>query len=73
MGNTLCFEAKGLNAPAPLFCVGVNAGLEGGGGGPPEVVDGEAPEYLDPDASATFWTIDSGVRSRSDRAVICTW
>lgn len=30
-------------------------------------------EYLEPDASETFSTIDSGVRSRSERAVTWTW
>ena len=29
-----------------------------------------SPEYFEPDESATFWTIPSGVKSRSERAVI---
>ena len=66
--------AKGLKPPvAPLLRVGVKAGLEEtGGGGPLFPVAGGAPEYLEPDASETFCTIDSGVRSRSDLAVTCT-
>lgn len=32
-----------------------------------------AEEYFAPEASATFWIMLSGERSRSDRAVICTW
>lgn len=30
-------------------------------------------EYFEPEASATFCIIPSGVRSRSERAVIWTW
>lgn len=66
--------AKGLNpAPAPDL-VGVNAGFEATGGGGPEDGGGALPaEYFAPEESATFCTIPSGVRSRSDRAVIWTW
>ena len=67
--------AKGLKAPAaPLLRVGVKAGFEDTGGGGPLLAEAcGAPEYLEPDASETFRTIDSGVRSRSDLAVTCTW
>lgn len=69
----LCLDApKGLKpAPPPLLRVGVKAGLDDTGGGGPDDAVG-APEYLEPDASDTFCTMPSGVRSRSDRAVICT-
>ena len=64
---------RGLYPPAPpVLRVGVKAGFdEIGGGGPAEPGVGVAPpEYFDPDASDTFWTMPSGVRSLSDRAVI---
>ena len=52
----------------------MKAGLEDTGGGGPLLAEAwGAPEYLEPDASETFRTIDSGVRSRSDLAVTCTW
>ena len=58
--------------PPPPIRVGVNTGLdEVGGGGPPEDEAGNAgpPAYFEPEASATFCTMPSGVRSRSDLAV----
>jgi hypothetical protein len=67
--------AKGLKLDAPPDRVGLKAGLEVTGGGGPDDGGGAAlpAEYLAPDASATFCTMLSGVRSRSDRAVIWTW
>jgi hypothetical protein len=66
--------AKGLNPEVPDDRVGLKAGLEAvGGGGPLDGGGAELPaEYFEPEASATFWTMLSGVRSRSDRAVIWT-
>lgn len=66
---------SGLNPEdPPPTRVGVNTGLEeAGGGGPLEVGIEPPPEYLEPEASATFWMMLSGVRSRSDLAVISTW
>lgn len=67
--------ARGLNpVPAPDL-VGVNAGFEvTGGGGPEEDGGGALPaEYFAPEASSTFCIMPSGVRSRSERAVIWTW
>jgi hypothetical protein len=60
--------------PVPL-CVGVNTGFDGTTGfGATAGADEALPaEYLAPEASATFRAILSGVRSRSDRAVIWTW
>lgn len=57
--------------PAAL-CVGVKTGLEAIGGGGPldDAVGALSPEYLEPEASSTLRMILSGVRSRSDRAVI---
>jgi hypothetical protein len=43
------------------------------GGGPPEEGTFPPPEYLAPDASDTFCTILSGLRSASERAVTWTW
>ena len=52
----------------------MKAGFEDTGGAGPAAGAGALPtEYFEPDASATFWTMPSGVRSRSDRAVIWTW
>lgn len=67
--------AKGLKPPPPaLLRVGVKAGLEETGGGGPLLLGSDPPpEYLEPEASDTFLMMDSGVRSRSDRAVIWTW
>ena len=64
--------AKGLNPRAPpVLRVGVKTGFDAaGGGGPLGVACGVPAEYFEPDASATFWTMPSGVRSRSERAVI---
>lgn len=67
--------AKGLKPEvATLDRVGLKAGLEAvGGGGPEEVLGGLlGAEYFAPEASATFCTMPSGVRSRSERAVIWT-
>src|SRR6266480_4034984 len=65
-------DPRGLNGePLPAMAVGVNTGFdEAGGLGP--LADGifPPPEYFEPEASATFCMIESGVRSRSDRAVI---
>ena len=75
VGPCLVLEpARGLKAAAPaLLRVGVKAGFEEmGGGGAFAVPADDPPPYLEPEASETFWIIDSGVRSRSDRAVICT-
>ncbi len=65
---------KGLKTPPlALLREGVKTGFdETGGGGPLLAATIPPPEYFEPDASDTFWTIDSGVRSRSERAVICT-
>lgn len=41
-----------------------------GGGFGVEEVKGPPPEYFDPEASATFCKIRSGLMSLSDRAVI---
>lgn len=53
------------------------AGLDDGAGGFGADAGGAVgileDEYLAPEASPTFWTIDSGERSDSDRAVTCTW
>lgn len=60
------------NAPVRL---GVNTGFVATGGfaGAVAGAGGEfEEEYLAPDASETFWRIPSGVRSRSERAVIWT-
>ena len=67
--------ANGLKPEAAEDRVGLKAGFEATGGGGPEDDGGAAlpAEYFAPDASATFWTMASGVRSRSDRAVIWTW
>lgn len=66
--------ANGLKPPETPDLVGLKTGFEATGGGGPdcEAVD-PPPEYLAPEASETFCTILSGVRSRSDRAVIWTW
>ena len=78
--NSLCHGGGGLeigrdygNTPEGGWAV-VLAGLEAvGGGGPLDSGGAELPaEYFAPEASATFWTMPSGVRSRSDRAVIWT-
>jgi hypothetical protein len=62
--------ANGLKLELPPDRVGLKAGLFAGGGGPDDEGDGALPaEYFAPDASATFCTIPSGVRSRSERAV----
>lgn len=64
-------ETKGLKLLPPTL-VGVNAGLDatGGAGAAAEAeFVASPPEYLDPEALATFSTIPSGVRSRSVRAV----
>jgi hypothetical protein len=54
--------------------VGVKTGFFAAtGGGPREAGTSGAPPYLAPDASATFSTILSGVRSASERAVTWTW
>lgn len=64
---------SGLNPPpaAPPTRDGVKTGFDATGGGgldePSEPV--LSPEYLDPDASATFRTMPSGDRSLSVRAV----
>ena len=67
--------AKGLKLEVPLERVGLKTGLEANGGGGPEDAGGGAllEEYFAPEASATFLTMLSGVRSRSERAVIWTW
>lgn len=66
--------ARGLKEELPPVRVGVKAGFEETGGAGPVEAEGALPaEYLEPDASATFCTMPSGVRSRSDRAVIWTW
>ena len=69
----LCFEPLDCihHLLAPL-CVGVNAAFEAIDGFVAAATGGGALllEYFDPDASATFWTIPSGVRSLSDLAVI---
>lgn len=67
--------AKGLKPPTPPDLVGLKAGLEAtGGAGPEDGVEAALlEEYFAPEASATFFTMPSGVRSRSDRAVIWTW
>lgn len=52
-------EKTGLDA-----MVGLVAAATGGGA--------SLLEYLEPEASATFRIMPSGVRSRSERAVICT-
>lgn len=58
----------------PELCVGVNAGFEATDGFVAAATGGASPlEYFEPEASATFWVILSGLRSRSDRAVIWTW
>lgn len=64
--------ANGLKPDAAVDLVGLKTGFEATGGGGPEDGGGAAlpAEYFAPDASATFWTMLSGVRSRSDRAVI---
>jgi len=64
--------ASGLKAALPPDRVGLKAGFEVMGGGPVDVFTGAAlpAEYFAPEASETFCTIPSGVRSRSDRAVI---
>jgi hypothetical protein len=67
--------ANGLKPEFPPDRVGLNAGLDAvGGGGPEDDGAGADPaEYFAPDASATFWTMLSGLRSRSERAVTWTW
>jgi hypothetical protein len=64
-----------LKPDAPPDRVGVKTGLDAGGLGGPDAAGGgaELEEYLAPEASATFCTMPSGVRSESDRAVIWTW
>jgi hypothetical protein len=64
----------GLYPPPPLLCVGVKAGFEVTDGFVAAATSGGAlpAEYFDPEASATFCMIPSGVKSRSDLAVICT-
>ena len=67
--------AKGLKPTFPDDRVGLKTGFDAVGGGAllgGAVVELPA-EYFAPEASATFWTMLSGVRSRSDRAVIWTW
>lgn len=58
--------------PVPLDCVGVKAGFDATGGLVLVATGGGAlpAEYLEPEESATFCIIPSGVKSRSDRAVI---
>ena len=55
--------------------MGLNTGLDAtaGFGAAAGAAEALPAEYFEPDASATFWTIPSGVRSRSDRAVTWTW
>ena len=68
-------ETSGLKLLPPTF-VGMNAGFAATGGrGLADADDfGVAPpEYLDPEAFATFSRIPSGVMSRSERAVTWTW
>lgn len=60
----------GLYPPPPLLCVGVKAGLDATIGFVAAATGGAPAEYFEPDASATFCMIPSGVRSRSDLAVI---
>lgn len=62
--------------PSTPVLFGVNTGLVATEGLEDTLTGGwasEAAEYLAPDASATFCTIPSGVKSLSERAVICTW
>ena len=60
--------------PPALLWVGVKAGFEDTGGRGAAAVEEELPpEYFEPEASDTFCTMDSGVKSRSERAVIWTW
>ncbi len=63
---------KGLNPPTPLLLtVGVKAGFEDATARWLFALVLEIPaEYFEPDASATFCIIPSGVKSRSERAVI---
>jgi hypothetical protein len=71
-GAARALAPRGLKPEPPLpEIVGVKTGLEEmGGGGPSDFGIELAPEYFEPEASATFCTIASGVRSRSDLAVI---
>lgn len=60
--------------PPPELCVGENTSLDATEGvvtAPVEEVSKSPAEYLEPEESATFRMIPSGVRSRSDLAV--TW
>lgn len=59
----------------PELCVGVKTGLEAIEGLVAAATGGGASllEYFAPEASATFRMMLSGVRSRSERAVIWTW
>jgi hypothetical protein len=61
---------SGLKPPPPPTRVGVKAGFEVTGGGGPRNPGAVAGEYFEPEESATFCIMPSGVRSRSDRAVI---
>ena len=66
--------ANGLKPEVAVDRVGLKAGFDASGGGSEDGVGATLPaEYLAPDASATFLTMPSGVRSRSERAVIWTW
>jgi len=65
---------NGLKPPEPPTLLGMKTGLDAtGGAGPLDWVVAAPPLYFEPDESATFWTMLSGVRSLSDRAVIWTW
>ena len=61
---------NGLKLPPPPIRVGVKTGFEVTGGGGPRDPGIVADEYFEPEASATFCIILSGLRSWSDRAVI---
>jgi hypothetical protein len=67
-GFGLC-PGNGLNPPPPIR-VGVKTGFEATGGGGACNSDIVVDEYFEPEASATFCIILSGLRSWSDRAVI---
>jgi hypothetical protein len=53
--------------------VGVNTGFDATAGAAVGAAEALPAEYFEPEASATFWIMPSGVRSRSDRAVTWTW
>lgn len=65
-----CAPPKGLKPPPDR--AGVKTGFDATEGlGPDLAGAGASPaEYFEPDESATFCTMPSGVRSRSERAVI---